>query len=222
MAPVKPKPTPSEKLGLSDLSFYDSAYTGPRPTHELPSGGTWSLYAATEIHCAPRYVYDALIDVQKWSEWNTYIRNVRITKHPTSHARALKMEAGVHMEFTAHVTETETMNYKAVCRYRENLKTKDDGHRSHETQNNTTRIRWTMDNANTLMPGFVLKTERVNEIIETDDPNVTRYRTWQAFGGMQAKSYRKKYEQALQEKYQDFCRDLKARAEDLSAKDQGQ
>lgn len=211
---------PIYHIGLSDDSFHDPAHTGPRPTHDLPKGGTWSLYSTIEIAAPPRHVYDALIDVQEWQHWNSFITAVRITKHPKAHHRGLKMEAGTFMNMTAQITPDEALTYRAVCHYREKLKTRDDGRASHAAGGNVTRIRWTMDNANSLLPAFVLKTERVNEIIETDDPNVTRYRTWQAWGGLQARSYQKKYEAAFKGKFEDMCRDLKRQAEFLFAQEQ--
>ncbi|KAF1822996.1 uncharacterized protein K489DRAFT_380391 [Dissoconium aciculare CBS 342.82] len=213
-----PKP-PVYHIGLSDDSFHDPAHTGPRPTHHIPNGGKWSLYASTTIPTPPKYVYDALVNVQEWKDWNTYIPHVRITKHPKAHHRSLKMEAGTSMTFTVAITPEETLQMRAACTYCEKLKTRDDGRLSHASQNNITRIRWSMDNANSMLPGFVMKTERVNEIIETEDANVTRYRTWQAFGGLQAKSYQKKYGEPLKGKFVDWCEDLKKRAVENYEKD---
>lgn len=77
-----------------------------------------------------------------------------------------------------------------------------------------------LDNANLFAPGFIMKTERVNEIEELEDGG-TRYRTWITFAGMGAKSWKKKYAEATQQRVQDFCRDLKRRSEELYAKDAG-
>lgn len=123
------------------------------------------------------------------------------------------------MTFTVQLTPTERTQTKTVCQHLEPLKHSSDGHKSHATGHNITRIRWTSDNANLLTPGFVLKQEHVNEIEEIDDRSC-KYRTWLTFAGMTSKNLRKKYGEAYQQKIQDFARDLKERSAKLYKEDQ--
>jgi len=102
----------------------------------------------------------------------------------------------------------------------EQLKTRHDGNERHKDINNTTRIRWASDNANLMTPSFIIKTERVNDILEGDDDNSCTYRTWITFAGMSANSVKKKYGEAWQARVVDFCEDLKSRSIALQKKEQ--
>jgi hypothetical protein len=127
------------------------------------------------------------------------------------------MEQGCFMTFTVQMTPEERTSSKEVVRHLEALKTR--AANNSTTGKYVTRIRWTMDNAGILAPGFMLKTERVNEIEELED-GTTMYRTWIAFSGLGAKFVRKKYEKALQGKLVDFSRDLRKRSMQLQKKDE--
>lgn len=119
------------------------------------------------------------------------------------------MEVGTNMTFTYQLTPEEKSESKEVVRHLEALKTRQIGNSA--TGRFVTRIRWTMDNAGLLAPGFMLKTERVIEIEELED-GTTEVRHWQSFKGMGAKMIKKKWERVLQEKFVDFVRDLRKRS----------
>lgn len=197
-----------------DHHFRSHHNTGPRKTPTIPNGGIWSVYAETDIKAPPKYAYDAIINIHDWRDWNSFIPDVLVTKHPHAHSRTLKMEQGTFMTFTVQLTPTERTQTKTVCLHLEPLKTRSDGHKSHASGGNITRIRWTSDNANLLMPGFVLKQERVNEIEETNDGNC-KYRSWLTFAGMKSKNLKKKSGEAYQQRIQDFVEDLRERCEKL-------
>jgi hypothetical protein len=199
----------------TDHQFRSNTYTGPRPTPTIPDGGRFSVYAETVINTPPHYPYDAIVDLHSWPEWNTFNPDALVTKHPSPHSRTLRLEQGTFMTVTTQLTPTERQQNKEVCMHLEPLKTRDDGKQSHKV----TRIRWVSDNANYLVPRFVGKSERVNEIEEIENGK-TRYRTWITFGGIAAKNIQKKYEKALQCRVTEFCHDLKERSEKLHAQDQ--
>ncbi|KJX93853.1 hypothetical protein TI39_contig4246g00005 [Zymoseptoria brevis] len=203
----------------TDNRFRSNAHTGPRATPTLPKGGLFSIYAETEIPTPAKFPYEALLDVRKYHEWNTYIIDVLITKHSNPHSRTLKMEQGTFMTFTVQMTPEERTSTKEVVRHLEPLKTR--AANNSTTGKYVTRIRWTMDNAGILAPGFMLKTERVNEIEELED-GTTVYKTWLSFGGLGAKFVKKKYEKALQGKLSDFCHDLKRRSVQLQKKEEAE
>lgn len=77
-----------------------------------------------------------------------------------------------------------------------------------------TRIRWNLHNASIMTPGWVIRAERVNEIEELEGDEGTEYRTWEAFGGLAARKVKSKYESVLQERFSDWCRDLKKYVEE--------
>lgn len=86
---------------LTGAAFHDASQTGPRATHSIPTGGLFSVYASTTIAAPPRAVLDALLDIQNWTEWNTFVPSVDITSHPHPHTKVLHMEEGTNMTFTA-------------------------------------------------------------------------------------------------------------------------
>ncbi|KAF7192936.1 hypothetical protein HII31_05747 [Pseudocercospora fuligena] len=195
----------------TDHQFRSNAHTGPRATPTIPKGGVFSVYAEITIPTPPQYPYEALLDIRTWREWNSFNPDVIITKHSNPHSRDIRMEQGCFMTVSYQITPDVRKETKSVCRHMEPLKHKDDGKESHSMGGNVTRIRWTSDNANLLTPGFVLKTERVNEIEETSDGHC-KYRTWLTFDGFSAKTMKKKYEKALVARLPEFCEDLKERS----------
>ncbi|CAK4030938.1 Hypothetical predicted protein [Lecanosticta acicola] len=219
MAP-SPKAIPNTGPSYQDHHFRSNVNLGPRITPTIPDGGKWSVYAEIDIPTPPVHPYNAIIDIHDWREWNTFTPDVLVTKHPHPHSRTLKMEQGTFMTFTVQMTREERQSSKEVCRHLEPLKHVNDGHKSHESGGNVTRIRWCLDNANLLAPSFILKTERVNEIEESQDGKTCKYRTWITFSGLGANSMKKKFGEALQARVVDYCEDLKERSIKLQKEEQ--
>ncbi|EMC93961.1 hypothetical protein BAUCODRAFT_216246 [Baudoinia panamericana UAMH 10762] len=192
---------------LEGDAFRDANNTGPRRSHYLENGGVFSIYADTKINAPPKAVYDAILDIEKWKDWNSFVFDVKVTSHPHSHHRALRMEEGTNMIFSVRMTEDDRTTSKEQCTHVGPLRTLAD----HDPPA-LTHIRWSLHNAALMAPGFVIKAERTNELEDVGD-GTTIYRTWQTFGGMFANSVKKKYEQALKDRFQDWCRDLKAYVE---------
>ncbi|RMY78690.1 hypothetical protein D0863_00488 [Hortaea werneckii] len=226
---MSPKP-------LSGDAFHDPSNTGPRTTQQIRDGGTFSVYASIAINAPTQVVYDAILDVQKWHEWNTFVPKVDITGHPHPHKGRLKMMEGTNMTFHVQMTPDEQTTSKETCSHCEPLKLRTK-HGSMPLANSLphepslpdnltssakgteflgkaplTRIRWNLHNASIMTPGWVIKAERVSEIEEAED-GTTLYRTWEAFGGLAASHVKKKYGEVLQARFQDWCRDLKKYAE---------
>lgn len=205
--------------------FRSNAHTGPRATPTIPSGGRWSVYADVTIPTPPQYPYEALLDLHSWREWNTFNPDVLITKHPSPHSRSLRLEQGTF--FTTDVVvrkgqgvdEVKTKS-KEVCMHLEPLKWAGDGKENHKQGSNTTRVRWVSDNANYMIPGWVIKSERVNEIEEKGaDGKACVFRMWITFSGFAAKNWKKKHEKDMQARVKEFCDDLKGRCERMFEED---
>lgn len=168
---MSPKP-------LSGEAFRDASQTGPRATYQIPNGGTFSVYASCNIAAPPQAVYDALLDVNKWPQWNTFVPKVDITGHPHPHGQNLKMMEGTNMTFHVQMTPAEKTTSKEACTHVEPLKLRtkhgsmargklahQDSSTSREVLGKTpvTRIRWNLHNASIMAPGFLIKAERVRE-----------------------------------------------------------
>jgi len=197
---------PDKLLGEA---FHDLSKTGPRASHNIPDGGVFSVYASTAIHAPPQAVYDAILDVRKWKEWNTFVPEVTITSHPHSHSKDIKMTEGVNMTFHVKMKPDEQpTTSKETCTHVSHVHT-----RANHGPPAITTIRWNLHNAAIMTPGFLIKAERTNEIEEAED-GTTRYRTWQTFGGWASNLVKSRYEQVLQDRFKDWCRDLKKYVEE--------
>lgn len=194
---------------LTGSAFHDPNNTGPRETHDLRDGGLFSIYAATDISAPPRAVLDALLDVQNWPKWNTFVYSVTITSHPHPHSKNQRMVEGTNMIFHCQMTPSERTSSREACSHISPFRTRQD-HPSRPV----TYVRWDLHNAMLMIPAFLLKAQRVNEIEDLGEGRC-RYRTWQSFAGWSAGNVRKKYEGPLKERFGDWCRDLKRYVEGM-------
>jgi hypothetical protein len=195
---------------LTGKDFHNPDLTGPRASHNIPSGGLFSLYATANINARPQVVYDAILNVGDWKKWNTFVYDVKITKNPNPHESQgtahKRMTGGTCMIFYRNISHdpAETLEGRQVVTLVEKLKVGSAGH----SKPCVTRIRWMLDNAAITTPGFLLKCERINEIEEAAD-GTTVYRTWEVFAGPIARTMRKKLEQKWKERLQESTLDLK-------------
>ena len=215
----------SSMAPLTGEDFHNPALTGPRTSHFIPNGGLFSAYASVRINASPEIVYRAILKVGDYSKWNTFVQDVTITKNPSPHHRkdgstnSKRMTGGTCMIFHSELIKNPQYktNSREVATLVEGLKLAKDGHSSPCI----TRIRWSLDNAAISTPGFILRSERTNEIEEAHD-GTTVYRTWQTFNGPVARIIRNKFEKALQARLADWCRDLKAWCEKIEESSGGE
>lgn len=199
---------------LTGKDFHNPKLTGPRASHNIPSGGVFSAYASTRINVSPHVVYDTLLNVAEWKEWNSFVYDVKITKTSNPHERKdgahKRMTGGTCMIFYRNMTfdPPKKMEVRVVVGLVEKLKLSSDGH----STPCVTRVRWMVDNAAYSTPSFLLRSEQINEIEEADD-GTTIYRTWAVFAGPVAKILRKSYEPAWRDRLQESAVDLKKRCE---------
>jgi len=171
----------------------------------MRTGGDWSVYADIAIDAPAKTIHDALIDTERWKDWNTFVSEVEITSHPHAHRGRghLEMTEGTFMVFHMNMTPDDKMTTKQACAHIGQLRTLEN-----HAPPALTHIRWDLHNATSMLPGFVLKAQRVNEIEDLGDGK-SMYRTWESFTGWKASGLKKKYEQILKERFQDWCKDLK-------------
>lgn len=89
---------------LTGDAFRDPSNHGPRATAQLRDGGHFSVYASTRIRAPPQAVYDAILDIQSWPKWNTFVPKVEVTQHPHPHQPNLRMMEGTNMTFHVQMT----------------------------------------------------------------------------------------------------------------------
>ena len=203
---------------LTGDDFHNPKLTGPRASKHIPGGGLFSAYGSVKINAPPEVVYDALLNVSEYKDWNTFVYDVKITKNANPHGRkdgaANRLHGGTCMIFYRKLTDDDKREARQVVTLLEKLKVAKDGH--HKPC--ITRIRWQLDNAAITTPGFMLKNEQINEIEEAND-GTTIYRTWTVFAGAVAKMARKKLEGPWRDRQQDYCNDLKAWCEKKGSTD---
>ena len=200
-------------MSLQGEDFHNASLTGPRASHAIPDGGTFSAYASAEMNASPEIVYNAILDVGTYREWNSFVDDVTITKTTNPHGQghgtdnSKRLAGGTCMIFHSRVVKDPEYRSKSreVVTLVEDLKLAKDGH----STPCITRIRWRLDNAAISTPGFLLKAERTNEIEETAD-KTTIYRTWETFSGPVSRIIKYKFEAALKDRMTDWCNDLKA------------
>ncbi|KAK5728592.1 hypothetical protein LTR15_001729 [Elasticomyces elasticus] len=188
---------------LEGEAFRDPTHSGHRATHDIPDGGVFSIYADIAIDAPPQAIVDALLDIQNYIKWNSYVREIEITSHPHSHKKGLKMMEGTNMVFHYNLTETEKISKRIACTHIGQLRTL-----ANHAPPALTHIRWDMHNAGSMTPGFLMKAQRMNEIEDLGHGKAI-YRTWETFAGWRASHWKNQYEQVLKDRFQDWCRDLK-------------
>jgi hypothetical protein len=196
---------------LTGEDFHNPKLTGPRASKHIPGGGVFSAYGSVKINAPPQVVYDVLLNVGEYKDWNTFVYDVHITKtNDPHHTTGTRLTGGTCMIFYRKITDNplKKAEVRHVVTLVEKLKLSKEGHNSPCV----TRIRWQLDNAAITTPGFLMKSEQINEIEEADD-GTTTYRTWTVFGGPIAKFLRKNLEEPWRDRTQDWCRDLKERSE---------
>ncbi|KAK4964007.1 hypothetical protein LTR66_012525 [Elasticomyces elasticus] len=170
----------------------------PRATPHIPSGGLFSSYAACTINAPASKVFEAILDTPSWPQWNTFVPSATVTKQPHAQEGDSRLAVGTCMTFKVSMTSTVSTISKEVVSIIENI----------TPENRVGRICWSLDNSGMLTPSFMIRAERVNEIEDNGD-GTCEYRTWETFAGPAARFVKWKYEQTLQERFEDWVRDLR-------------
>jgi len=171
-----------------------------RATPTIPDGGLFSAIGETHINASPQVVYDAVVDTTRWPEWNTFVPKVGITSQrpEDKDSKGLTLDASI----TLHVHMTSS--FKTLSKEKVNIL--EGPPKESDPAGTIYRIDW-INESNPLVPRFMLAAERVNEIEVVGD-GTCLYRTWETFTGPYARIVRWKFEQTLNERFDDWVRDL--------------
>lgn len=184
-----------------------------KPTTTIPDGGLFSAAGEAQINAPATIVYESLIDTAKWAEWGTFVTSVDIDKQADPAARTSLLAVGTEMTFHVQMTPSfKTTNQERGVLVEGPPKPTD-------APGTIYRVCWA-NQSSALVPKFMLAAERVNEI-EVGPNGTCLYRTWQTFTGPYAKIVKWKFGQALDDRLDDWTRELKAYAEKV-AKEQTQ
>lgn len=207
-----PKPvavTVAASATATDIPTDISTSTDTRATPTIPTGGLFSPYATAHINASPLAVYEAIIDVASWKQWNSFVPSV--TMKPTSGSSdTSKLFKNASMTFKVNMT------YGTSTVSKELVNVLDPPPSQESRAGSITRICWILDNKAIVTPRFLMHAERVNEIEDRGDGTCV-YRTWETFGGPVARIVRWKYEAILKERFKDWVKDLKTYVETKEA-----
>ncbi|CAM1502262.1 Fc.00g042460.m01.CDS01 [Cosmosporella sp. VM-42] len=157
------------------------------PTHG--SGGNFTLVCSTSIAAPLATVLETLLDTRTYPSWNPFVPNISITKHPTSPSAPQSclagsdiidlettLQQGTEMVFDVHLgpeASSKRDKTRVVVTILEGFEL--EGRQG-------VRVAW---RAGGLMPGWALRTERIQEFLETGD-RIVEYRCWETFYGLLA------------------------------------
>lgn len=177
--------------------------------------------ASLRINAPAAAVFDAVCDVGRYGEWNTFCPKVTIHEQPNDAEDSSKLHIGTL--FTFHVVMDSNKPTKATDTSLIITDISTPAHPSSyipisvlESDQTYTadlstvyRISWRVEGS------FVsrgLRTERFHEVITLGE-NECEVRTWENQGGLLARTVRWLYKQTLDEKFLLWCTDLKKHCE---------
>jgi hypothetical protein len=166
-----------------DAHFLDKHSYHARPCPGNPNP-TFSVLGHSIINAPPSAVYDALLDLPNYRNWNTFVPGATVQQPGpgATETSPTLMHTGAHFEFKVKMKETSDSltSSKEICTIAEPLKSA-----TAEDPTPTTTVRWRMDSS--VFPGFqyLLKAEHVNELRDLGDGR-TEYVHWESFGGVLA------------------------------------
>lgn len=175
----------------------------PLETPSFGSGGHHSIICSTTIHAALPVILTALLDTRTYGSWNRFCRRVTVDQQPSSSPSPpafidpaisdlpTTLRLGTAFTFDVHLSEaaatrntTAELEVSVLEEFR-----RDDGRQG-------VRVAWRT--ASRWTPGFVLRSERIQELVQGDKDGETEYRCWETFYGLLASSIRMFVGQSLE------------------------
>lgn len=160
-------------------TFLDKHSYHPRPTPGVPNP-TFSVLGHSIINAPPAAVYDVLLDLPNYRNWNTFVPVATIKSPGPGRTSTTRMHEGTRFEFKAKMKQNSdsTNSSNEVCTFAEPVKTP-----SADDPTPTTTARWAFDAGGIPLLGYLLQAEHVNELIDLGDGR-TEYVHWESFGGI--------------------------------------
>lgn len=148
---------------------------GPIPTpHWGSQGGSAFTVTATAIISAQTdAVLDALLDTSTWPRWNNFVPRASLTQASASSDNSSRLHAGT--SFTEHV-DMAGRGRSTIVKMKLLMTTCD---AMDEPQRHGSRVVWLGKG----YPSWLLRSERVHEIYQTEKGGETTYYVYETFSG---------------------------------------
>ncbi|KAJ9155202.1 hypothetical protein NKR23_g1780 [Pleurostoma richardsiae] len=203
----------------------------PTPTHGA-SGGSFTVTCSTRIAAPPDAVLGVLLDTATYPAWNRFVRQVDVVSHPEPPSPAAAADdtaaptalpageagggsigVGTAMIFSVYMdlASDKPSNRAGVEVTRLEPFTLASPPSAPAEERNGWRVAWRA----TDLPGWLLRTERVQEVVD-DGAGGTEYTCWETFYGVLALVVKLKVGGRLVKGFDAWMDGLKARAEELA------
>ncbi|KAK6224879.1 polyketide cyclase dehydrase protein [Colletotrichum tabaci] len=161
-------------------------------------GAVLTIACATPIAAKPTTVLATVLNPATYPTWNTFVPRATISRPSglavppmlSGEPSIAKLQPGelllegTHVTFEVHLTldpaKTTTNQALVVTKLEEFTRTDADANGETHRGRKGYRVCWKTGG---LVPPFVLKSERVQEFLETEDGTGTEYRCWETFYG---------------------------------------
>lgn len=190
------------------------------PTHG--SGGNFTIIASTHIAAPPDTVFQVLLNHSQWPEWNRFVRKVtansKVPPSPSEPATLAPidqddgttyMKKGLPVTFQIHM-DAENPSSSSMNMSMEVTKLE-----PFDKDNSAVRG-WRVAWKATSFPGFALRSERVQEVVD-DGKGGTEYTCWETMYGPLAYVVKLTQGSILGKNFGIWGEDLKQRAEKVAA-----
>ncbi|KAK3310862.1 uncharacterized protein B0T15DRAFT_52988 [Chaetomium strumarium] len=211
-------PSPTEAPGRAAL-------VDPEPTPTYGPGGAFTISCSTRIGATPRACLDVLITAAEYPTWNRFCRKCTIDSQPeaasdseTEGSSNNQLRLGTHFTFDVHMNldDADGSTGQAVALDVSVLEPIDEESSGAGGPRKGWRIAW-KQRASLLMPGWMLRSERVQEFVEVPGSGEggpeTEYRCWETFYGALAPVVKLAVGKQVQRGFDAWAEGLKARAE---------
>lgn len=187
-----PELSPSPFPELLPANTQSAILPGTLPTPSHGPGGSFTLACSTTISAAPTACLAAMLKPATWSQWNTFCPRATISDFPSpppaiptgldltssmdgkeALVPGTKVTFDVHMGLDANLTNRQSI---LVTRLEELADSAGD------VQRRGFRVAWKAEG----FPGFLLRSERVQEFVEADGGAACEYFCWETFYGLLA------------------------------------
>lgn len=164
------------------------------------SDAIYYAHSTTTTTAPAEKTWQTLINTSTWPSWNTFCPRVTIRHQPGQHDSAI-LQLGTKMTFHVHMdanSPVETDVYLVVTQFEP------------PEGGKTGRIAWAADyTASGTLSRFLLRAERVHEVVPVDEGRGSEVRNWEVQVGYAAYAVRWMYGRVIQGAFERWVEELR-------------